>query len=145
MSFRLKPSAFDAARPPLDRLQARGWIWRGRQSLDGLACLKDSLRSEGWIAALTPWLERAAELRETDSLILLRFEKPVEVDCAALGRLIPLKQSDGLLASFPAALSGGEATRRALAGQLLLMHQGDRLMVPLSDFRPLDPVRWWTF
>lgn len=145
MSFRVKPSAFDAARAPLDRLQARGWIWRGRQALDRLACFKDGFQGQGWIGALTPWLDKAAELRETDRLILLRFEKPVEADCAALGRLIPLKQSDGVLASFPSALSGGEATRNALSGQLILIHQGERLNVPLSDFRPVDAAGWWSF
>ena len=107
MSFHLKPSAFDAARAPLDRLQARGWIWRGRQELNGLCCFKDAFQGQGWIGALTPWLDRAADVRETDKLVLLLFEKPVECDCAALGRLLPLRLSDGILSSFPAVLSGG--------------------------------------
>jgi hypothetical protein len=145
MSFRLKPSAFDAARAPLDRLQARGWIWRGRQTLDGLCSIKDGFREQGWIAALTPWLDRAAEVSETDRVVLLLFAKPVEVDCGTLGRVVPLKRGDGILASFPAALSGGEAVRDALAGQLVLIHQGDRVVMPLSSFRPVDVACWWSF
>jgi hypothetical protein len=146
MSFRLKSSAFDAARPLLDRIHARGWIWRGRQELDGLCCVKDWFEGGGWIAALTPWLDRASGVRETGSLVLLTFERPVECDCARLGRVLPLRRADGALTSFPFAFSGpSDPVRAALADQLLIIYQGDRVMTPLGAFRPVDIADWWRF
>src|SRR5687768_16580590 len=101
MSFRLRPSAFDAARPLIDRIQAQGWIWRGRQELAGLCCVKAWFDGPGWIGALTPWLDHAARVEETDSLVVLHFDAPLECDCAQLGRVLPLRRVHGALCSFP--------------------------------------------
>jgi hypothetical protein len=146
MPFRLKSSAFDAARPLLDRIHTRGWIWRGRQELHGLCCVKDWFEGEGWIAALTPWLDRASQLRENESLVLLEFAELVQCDCAELGRMLPLRRADGALSSFAVALSGPSGTLRdALADQLLIIDQGERVMTSLSEFRPIDVADWWWF
>jgi hypothetical protein len=143
LPFRLKPSAFDAARPLLDRVQPRGWIWQGHQKLDGLCCLKDWFEDEGWTGALTPWLDHAAAVRESESAVILDFEKPLECDCAALGRVLPLRRTEGALTSFPFVLSAGSGA--VLADHLLIIDQGERIMSPLSAFRPVDIAGWWDF
>lgn len=143
MSFRLSASAFDAARPLLDRVQPRGWIWRGRQELDGLCCPKDWFDGEGRIAALTPWLDHAAAVRETDSLVVLDSEKPLACDCATLGRVLPLRRIEGALASFPFAHPVGSGA--VLADHLLIIDQGERVLSPPGAFRPIDIARWWDF
>ena len=144
MAFRLKPSQFEAARPILDRVQARGWIWQGRQELDGLCCAKAWFRGKGWIAALTPWLGEASGVEENDDFVLLTFEKPVACDCDRLGRVLPLRRSHGGLTSFPLSLSGGADAAAAMDGQLLLIDAGERSMTALSTFRPVDVAGWWS-
>jgi len=141
MSFRLRPSAFDTARPLIDRIHPRGWIWQGRQELDGLCCVKNWFEGEGWIAALTPWLDHASGVRETDSHIILDFEKPLECDCAILGRVLPLRWTNGALASFAFVFSG--PANAALTDRLLIIDQGERVLAPLSGFRPVDIAGWW--
>ncbi|MEL6317675.1 MAG: hypothetical protein AAFR16_08575, partial [Pseudomonadota bacterium] len=133
----LNPAPLAAARPPLERVIRRGWIWRGTAPLDGLLVAK----SESWRARLAPRLEHAAALLETEDLALMLFGEPVELDCEALGGALPLRRVEGALAGLPIAPPKDPDLRHWVSNRVLWMAGGALLDRPLSDFAPapLDP------
>lgn len=146
MSYRLKPSAFESAKPLIDRINQKSWIWQGQQTLHGLCCVKAWCETENWIAQLTPWLDLASKVRETKEYIILEFEKPVNLECATLGRLLPLKAINGSLSSFPfTLLNQKNNTQQKIENSLLLVREGERHIIPLTDFHSVDVMSWWSF
>ncbi len=146
MSYQLKPSAFDAARSVPDRICSAGWIWKGTQKLDGLCCVKDAFENEQWIKSLTPWLDQASEVIETEKHILILFEKALEYDCSRLGRILPLVRVQGILSSFPIVVSKLSPDAKASLNNHLLLHfDGERELLSLAAFRKVDVLEWWSF
>lgn len=141
MPARLAASPLERARAPLARLVVRDFILRGRLRLDGLVCVK-AWAGPGWPRLLLPWLDHAVELGQDGEIVLLRFEAPLEIDCAALAGLLPLKRQHGVLAS--AALDiPDEEVAKALAGRLVLVMHGERRLVALPGLRPLAIADLW--
>lgn len=141
MAAQLTPAPLEAARAPLAQLTLRGWIWQGRQMLDGLLCLK-ARTGEAWPPGLLPWLGQAKELLESADHVLLRFEGSVAVDCAALGPLVPLRRQHGLLSSAHLA-PPGPAAAALLQDHLILVLHGAPMALPLAGFRSLDIASLW--
>ncbi len=144
MSFRLKKSNFDRARPIADQITSRGWIWQELETLDGLCCIKSWFEEQSWIQTMTPWLDRVGKVLESDDYILILFEKKLELDCNSLGRLLPLAQSDGVLSSFDVHLERLDRSDRAsLDGKILLHYGGLQYSEDLADFKSVNPAEWW--
>lgn len=141
MPARLAASPLERARAPLARLVVRDFILRGRQRLDGLVCIK-AWAGPDWPRRLLPWLDQAVELSQGEDVVLLRFEMPVEIDCAELAGLLPLKRQHGVLASAALDVPDDEVAK-ALAGRLVLVLHGERRLVAQSRLRLLAVADLW--
>ncbi|SFD96502.1 hypothetical protein [Methylobacterium sp. 13MFTsu3.1M2] len=141
MPGRLRPPPVPDAREPLAALRPRGWMHAGTIPLDGILMARGSAGPD-WRARLLPWLEHAAEVRSCGDRVLVLFAAPVTRDCAALGPVLPVVRSAGILTAVPLA-EPEPPVAAALRDHVVHMTGGRLAAEPLAAFASLDIAGWW--